>query len=171
MVKYSLSLETPVLALATFTTTSNILVAVFDGVISGTKTSPGPIFTVAGTGNTILGGPTRIRVKLSSLGINTDPKPHVDSSQPVLINTTDIKVVLGGTLLVQNADSANTINDGATITLAGGTFQLGGVESERGGNDVSPTAGVGALTLLPPPQLTLAAVTGSLSLQGLARIR
>jgi hypothetical protein len=55
----------------------------------------------------------------------------------------------GGTLLLAQSggtSSTHRINDSATMTLAGGTFNTGGL-SERSGTLAAPTAGIGALTL------------------------
>jgi fibronectin-binding autotransporter adhesin len=66
-----------------------------------------------------------------------------------LASTSDITVNSGGTLLLAQSgatSSTHRINDSATMTLAGGTFNTGGL-SERSGTLAAPTAGIGALTL------------------------
>jgi fibronectin-binding autotransporter adhesin len=64
-----------------------------------------------------------------------------------LANTSGITVNAGGTLLLSQSGvtaSTDRINDSATMTLNGGTFNTGGLSEHGGTNN---TAGIGALTL------------------------
>ncbi len=87
------------------------------------------------TGNTTISGGT---LKVDSAG----------STTPRLAGTTGIAVNNGGTLLLANSvtgtPSNDRINNSATMTLNGGTFDTGGLSEHGVSNN---TAGIGALTL------------------------
>ncbi len=96
---------------------------------AGTTTFTG---TNVYTGGTMINGGT---MRLDSAG----------STTARLARTSNVTVNSGGTLLLANSTntlSSNRISNAATITLSGGTFNLGGRSEGAAG-----TAGVGALTL------------------------
>jgi autotransporter-associated beta strand protein len=116
--------------------------ATFSGVISGAR----PI-SITGGGTVTL---TAADTYTGATTITSTATLKLDNNNtitPRLTGTTSITVNSGGTLLLaQGGATASTdrINDAATMTLNGGTFNTGGL-SEHGASN--STAGIGALTL------------------------
>jgi fibronectin-binding autotransporter adhesin len=102
-------------------------------------------FVKSGTGNWIISAPSTFSgtttVYGGTLTLDNGSSPNVR-----LTNTSGIVVNSGGTLLLSQSGataSSNRINDSATVTLAGGTFNLGGYSE----TSAAGTNGIGALTL------------------------
>ncbi|MGI8957315.1 MAG: beta strand repeat-containing protein [Chthoniobacterales bacterium] len=115
----------------------------FAGVISGSRATAGAIFTKQGSGTLTLSGANTYTGQ-TVINNGTLSLDNAGSTTPRLVNTTNITVNSGGTLLLASSSGSSTdrINNAATITLAGGTFNLGGRSEGAAG-----TSGVGALTL------------------------
>jgi autotransporter-associated beta strand protein len=151
-------------------TTSNQLLTIAGGISSATTGTKA--LTVNGAGNTLIsgnitngtatisltkGGTGQLTVTGSnsytgattiSANGGTLKIDNNNTTTARLASTSGITVNSGGTLLLSQTGvaSTNRINDSATMTLSGGTFNTGGL-SERGGTLAAPTAGIGALTL------------------------
>ncbi len=95
------------------------------------------------TNNNTYNGATTISANGGTLEINNSNS----SSSGRLSATSNVTVNSGGTVLLSGSSSwTDRINDSATMTLNGGTFNTGGL-TEAGGSTGTRTAGIGALTL------------------------
>jgi autotransporter-associated beta strand protein len=110
-------------------------------------TSPtgfGTIYSSAGSGNVVMSGAGTLTFsdKNTFTGTTTINSGTLSASAAgALGNTSGITVNSGGTLLLSGSSSVtDRINNTATVTLNGGTFNTGGL-SEHG------SVGIGALTL------------------------
>ena len=91
-----------------------------------------------------------------------DNNSFFSSGTPRLANTSGITINSGGTLLLAQTNAASTdrINNSATITLNGGTFNTGGLQEHGVTNN---TAGIGALTLQSSSIIDMASGTSILA--------
>lgn len=113
--------------------------------ISG-AVSNGGAFTKAGSGTLILSA-ANTYTGATTINNGTLSLDSAGSTTPRLASTSGITVNSGGTLLLANSSgtaSTDRINDSATVTLNGGTFDTGGLSEHGASNN---TAGSGALTL------------------------
>ena len=117
----------------------------YNGVISGT----GGSLIVQGSGTQTLTGANTYSGATTISG-GTLKLDSAGSITPRLTATTSITVNSGGTLLLANSvlatPSTDRINNSATMTLNGGTFNTGGL-SERTLTGSVVSAGIGAVTL------------------------
>jgi len=102
----------------------------------------------AGSDNNILQIDGSVTANVVNIGAASGTSGNsVQISETGKLSSGSILVNSGGTLLLTGTNtSTDRIDVAAAITLAGGTFNTGGL-SERGGTPAAPTAGVGALTL------------------------
>ena len=111
--------------------------------------------TVSGTGGFVLSGSSAYTgtTTISGVKVSVD---NAGSTTPRLAGTSGIVLSSGGTLLLTSSSgvSTNRINNNATLTLAGGTFNTGGF-SEGTVSGTTPTQGIGALTLTASSTLDL----------------
>lgn len=122
------------------------------GGVTGTFDSNGNTFTINGvingTGGNVakIGAGSLVLTNANTFtGTTTINAGTVNvSAADALGSTSKITVNSEGTLLLSNNATNNRINDAATMTLNGGTFNTGGL-SEHGA--LNNTAGIGALTL------------------------
>jgi autotransporter-associated beta strand protein len=91
-----------------------------------------------------------------------DNNSFFSSGTPRLANTSGITINSGGTLLLAQTNAASTdrINNSATMTLNGGTFNTGGLQEHGVTNN---TAGIGALTLQSSSIIDMASGTSILA--------
>lgn len=127
----------------TFTQAAGGTLAV-SGVISSTNAIGGLTFTGGGaytlSGADTYSGTTTINAGTLKIDNN-------NTTTARLANTSSIAVNSGGTLLLAQSggtSSADRINNTATMTLNGGTFNTGGLQEHGISNN---TAGIGVLTL------------------------
>jgi autotransporter-associated beta strand protein len=114
----------------------------FSGVISGSGTAS---VTKNGSGNWQLTG-ANTYTGATTINAGTLSLDNAGTTTARLANTSGITVNLGGTLLLASSSGSSTdrINNSATMTLNGGTFNTGGLSEHGASNN---TAGIGALTL------------------------
>lgn len=170
---------TIITAAQTWTNNSASLFSVSVPITNGAN-----LLTIAGTGNTTIsgvigsgsGGLTKsgsgtltlsganTYTGATTINAGTLRLDSAGSTSPRLVGTSGITVNSGGTLLMANSSgttSNDRIGNAATMTLAGGTFNTGGL-SERGGTVLAPTAGIGALTLTATSTIDFGAGTTSM---------
>jgi len=95
------------------------------------------------TNNNTYNGATTISASGGTLEINNTNS----SSSGRISGTSNVTVNSSGTVVLSGSSSwTDRINDSATMTLNGGTFNTGGL-TEAGGSTGTRTAGIGALTL------------------------
>ena len=113
--------------------------------------------TVSGTGGFVLSGNARYTgtTTISSIVVTLD---NAGSTTARLSGTSGIILNPGGTLQLANSSGTSTdrINNNATLTMAGGTLNTGGL-SEGTVSGGIPTQGIGALTLTATSVLDLGA--------------
>jgi fibronectin-binding autotransporter adhesin len=125
-------------------------------------TSSGGSLTKSGSGTLTLTGASTYS-GATTINAGTLKLDNNNTTTARLANTSNITLNSGGTLLLAQTGVASTdrINNAATMTLAGGTFNTGGL-SERGGTLAAPTAGIGALTLTANSTIDFGAGTTSI---------
>jgi fibronectin-binding autotransporter adhesin len=137
----------------------------YGGVISGTggnivKQGSG---TQTLTGNNSYTGTTTINASGGTLEINNTNS----ASSGRISGTSGVTVNSGGTLLLSGSGAfTDRINDSATMTLNGGTFNTGGL-TEAGGSTGSRTFGIGALTLSANSTIDFGSGTSIIEFMGL----
>ncbi|HEX8898510.1 MAG TPA: autotransporter-associated beta strand repeat-containing protein, partial [Chthoniobacterales bacterium] len=108
--------------------------------------------TVAGPGTTLFSGTNTYTgtTTINSGTLNAGGEKALGGSSAVTVNT-------GGTLLFSGATS-DRINDNATIALAGGTLNTGGLSEFTAGTGSQVLPGMGALTLTSPSTIDLGTI-------------
>jgi fibronectin-binding autotransporter adhesin len=137
---------------------SNIAAAGFAGVISGTG---GSLVKIGSSGAQTLSG-ANTYTGTTTINAGTLYLDNNNTTTARLANTSSITVNSGGTLgLLQSGVASNDrINNNATMTLNGGTFNTGGLQEHGATNN---TAGIGALTLQSSSVIDMASGTSILA--------